>query len=458
MKIDTQSVDALNSTLSVLIEKADYEADFKNELKKYAGKVQMKGFRKGKTPISTLKKMYGVQVLADVINNKLQEAVSSHITDNKLNILGQPIPTEGQEQISFDVNTLKDYDFKFDIGLAPEFDLNGVSESDTYDINDVQLDDTIVNEEIEHITKRMGTQEDVDGQVEEKDILTIQAEELDGDNPKENGWATEFTVMVDTMSDEYKEAILKLSKDDSFNFDIYALEANKTEDYVKKYLLNSEEEADREIGKDFTGKIAGIKRLKAAEFNQELFDKYFGEGEVSSEDDAKAKIKENIQKHYDNQATQIMYREIMDKMIEDTQMTFPESFLKRWLKTADEKNTDEKIEEDFEGFLSNLKWTLIKSKLAEKFDVKVEGEDVYAAMEKKVRGYFGQYGMDDQYMGQIMKNMMENREEVNKTYEEVLAERIFGKIGDTVARNKKAISLKDFNEMVKELNAKQQSA
>jgi len=148
----------------------------------------------------------------------------------------------------------------------------------------------------------------------------------------------------------------------------------------------------------------------------------------------------------------------MDKLIADTTVDLPADFLKRWVTETNEEASAEDIEKDFDGFLKNLKWTLIKGKLSSMFEVKVEGEEVYAAMEQKVRGYFGQYGMDDSYMGQIMQNMMQNREEVNKTYEELQAEKIFSKIGETVKQKKKAISLDAFNDMVKELNAKQGAA
>jgi len=462
MKIDMQSVDNLNATLTINIEKADYQDKFKSELKKYAGKAQLKGFRKGKTPLGVIKKMYGQSVLAEVINTTLQESLSGYLTDNKVDILGQPLPSEDQTgNMDFDVNNMKDFEFKFDLGLSPEFELKGVAESDTHEIHDIQLDDELIEEEIDHIKKRLGTQEEVtEGKIEGKDILTIQAEELDGTDVKKDGWATEFTVMVDTTADEYKDALVKLSTGDTFTFDPYTLENDKTEEYVHKYILNIKEEEDkeREIGKQFKGTISKVQRLVEANFDQELFDKYFPEGDVKSEEEARKKIADNIQKHYDEQAKQIMYRNIMDSLVNDTTLDLPEAFLKRWIKENNQEASEEDIEKDFEPFLTNLKWTLIKGKLSKQFDVEVKSEEVYAAMEQKVKGYFGQYGMDDSYMGQIMQNMMQNREEVNKTYEELQAGKIFAKVGETVKQKKKKISVKEFNELVKELNAKQQAA
>ena len=462
MNIEKQSIDNLNATITINISKEDYQEKFKSELKKVAGKSTMKGFRKGKTPQSVIKKMYGKSVLAEVVNETLQKALSGYLDEEKLDILGQPIPSDDQTgDMNFDVNNLEDYSFKFDIGLAPEIDIQGVSESDTYDIYKIDIDDKVIDEELENAQKRLGEQEHPDGEVIANDILKIQAEELDGDSVKENGWASEFSVLVDSLTEEYNKEVLKLSKGDSFTFDVYKLEKEKGDDYVKKYLLNvpkvEEGEEEPVIGNMFTGKIIDIARLKVAELNQEFFDKYFGKDEVKSEEEARAKVEEYIGTHYHNQALQVMYRNIMDTLVAETKVELPAEFLRKWLKMTNEKLTDEEIEKDFDGFLDNMKWTLIKSNLAKKFEIEVSPEDIREAMANKVRNYFGQYGMDESYVNEILGKMLQNQEEVNKTYEELQAGKLFTKIGETVQHNETKISLEDFNEKVKEINEKQQA-
>ena len=464
MNIDKQAVDALNATITINITKDDYKSKFKSELAKYAAKAQIKGFRKGKTPLSVIKKMYGKSVLADVVNEQLQTALSGYLKDEKLDILGQPIPSDDQQgDLDFNVNDLQDYEFKFDIGVAPEVDVLGVSESDSYDIDKIVIDDKTIDEELDNAKKRLGEQTHPDGAVLAGDIIKIQADELDGDSPKENGWASEFSVLVDSLTEEYNEAVLKLSKDDTFTFNVNNLEKDKGEDYVKKYLLNvpKTEEGEEEpvIGEMFSGKIVDIARLQKAEMNQEFYDKYFGEGVVSSEDEARAKVSEFVGEHYQNQALQLMYRNIMDKLVADTQVELPAVFLKKWLKMTNENLSDEEIDKDFNGFLDNMKWTLIKSELAKKFEIEVSPEDIREAMTEKVRNYFGQYGqqMDDEMLAGIMPKMFENQEEVNKTYEELQAGRVFKKIGETIKQKEVEISLDDFNAKVKAVNEKQQA-
>jgi trigger factor len=461
MNIEKQSVDNLNATITINITKEDYQDKFKSELKKVAGKATMKGFRKGKTPDSVVKKMYGKSVLAEVVNETLQKALSNYLEEQKLDILGQPIPADDQDgDLAFDVNNLEDYSFKFDIGLSPEIDIQGVSESDTYEIYKIDVNDKVIDEELENARKRLGEQEHPEGAIIANDILKVQADELEDDKPKKDGWASEFSVIVDSLTEEYSKEVLTLSKDDSFTFDVYKLEKDKGDDYVKKYLLNvpkvEEGEEEPVIGNMFTGKIVDISRVKIAELNQDFYDKYFGKDEIKTDEEARTKIEEYVGKHYHNQALQVMYRDIMDKLVADTMVELPEEFLRKWLKMTNEKLTDEEIDKDFDGFLDNMKWTLIKGRLAKQFEVEVSQEEIKESMASKVRSYFGQYGMDESYVNEILGKMLQNQEEVNKAYEELQAGKLFTKIGEIVKHKEMKISLEKFNEEVRSINDKQQ--
>jgi trigger factor len=464
MNIEKKSVDNLNATISINISKDDYQSKFKSELSKTAAKAQMKGFRKGKTPLSVVKKMYGKSILAEVVNNTLQTALSEYLKSEELDILGQPIPSDDQEgDLDFDVNNLIDYEFKFDVGIAPKVEVLGVSDKDTYKIDKITIADKTIDEEIENALKRHGEQSHPDGEVLAGDIIKIQAEELDGKKPKENGWATEFSVLVDSLTSKYNKKVLKMSKGDSFSFDVNELEKDKGEDYIRKYLLNvpKTEEGEEEpvIGNMFTGKIIDIARLVKAEMNQEFYDKNFGQGTVSSEKEAREKVEEGLSAHYQNQALQLMYRDIMDKLVADTKVELPEAFLRKWLQMTNENLSDEDLDREFPSFLDNMKWTLIKSELAKKFEIEVTPEDIREAMTAKVRNYFGQYGqqMDDAMLNEVMGKMFQNQEEVNKTYEELQAGRVFKKIGETIKQKEVKISIDDFNAKVKAVNEKQRA-
>jgi trigger factor len=200
MKIQKKDIDQLNTTLSIEIEKEDYLKKFNDELKNYKGKASLKGFRKGKTPLGFIKKMFGKGILADAVNESLQKGLFDYIKDQDLNVLGDPLPSESQEMIDFDVNNLGSFTFDFDLGLSPDITVKGAASTDSYTHYDITLTDEIVNEEIEVARKRQGSQEEVAEDIKEKDILKIQAIELENGLPKEGGHETDFTLMTDLIA------------------------------------------------------------------------------------------------------------------------------------------------------------------------------------------------------------------------------------------------------------------
>jgi len=453
MKVNFEKQDNLTALLEFELEKSDYEKEYLQELKKYQAKAALKGFRKGKTPMAFIKKMYGKSVLAEQINKKLQESLYNYLQEEKIDILGDPLPNKEQEQIEFDAKELRNFKFKFDLGLSPEFEVDGVSTGDSYSKNLVSISDEMIDEEINAYRKQLGESKETEEKIEDKDLVKLQAEEA-GSGVLENGWACEFTVSVEFLNDDIKEKIIGLKKDDSIEFDIYNLEKDKDEEYVKKYLLQvPEEEADREIGKDFVGKIVEVKRLELAEINKEFFDKLYGEGEVGTEEELRAKIKENIYGFYNKQSTSLMYRDIMQVLVEKNTMDLPDPFLKRWLKETNEGMDDEKLEGEYDSFQENLKWTLIKGKLAKRFGVEVKPEEIKGFLTEKVKGYFGSYGqVDAQYIDTMVNQLTEDRTQVQNAYNEIEADKLFAEIEKNITVAETTIDADAFKELVQEAN------
>lgn len=452
MKVVRNDIDALNASLSITIEKADYEPKFKEELNNYKSKTHLRGFRKGKTPASTIKRMYGKSILAETINNLLQNTLTDYLKNEKLEYLGQPLPSEDQKDIDFNLQETSDYEFLFDIGLAPSFEVTGASGEDVIERYQIEIPDDVVLEELDIARKRLGTENNPEDSIEQDDILTIHAVELEGENNKEGGWQTSFTVLVNQLADEnMKKKVLSLKKGDAFDFNIFTLEKNQDEKYVRKYLLNMEEDDVTEVGQDFRGTINKISRIEPAELNQEFFDKHFGEGAVKTEDEAKAKIKERISEYYQQQAKSFMYRDIMDSLLDKNQFDLPDQFLKRWLKANNEEATDEVIDHEYDAFAKNLKWNLIRSKLEKNFAVEVQPEDIKEAFKNQIRSYFGGNAVDIDLDG-MAERLMKNNEQFSKVYEEVMAEKLFEAIENEMKIEEKPIPLDEFTELVKKLN------
>lgn len=456
MKISRQDHDDLNATITMVVEKDDYASKFKEELRKYKGKAHLKGFRRGKTPLSAIKKMYGKPLLAELINKEIDEQLSGFLKDENINILGSPIPAKDQEMVDFNLNELEDYTFSFDIGIAPNIDVLGVASSDSYSQYKVEVDDKIIDDEMDMRRKRLGINEDVEDKIQKDDILTIKAYELDNEKRKDKGWETGFTILVDRVGDEdVKELLLKSTVNDSFNFNIYKIEKDSSEEHVKKYLLNLDAEEEKEIGENFEGIIEKVSRRKEAELNQDFFEKAFPGEDIKSESEARDKIKEHISSFYAEQTKSVMYRDIMDSMMDKNSVTIPEEFLKRWLLMTNKQVTEQNVQDEFEPFTKNLQWNLIKTSLVKKYNLVVEPEELRAFVKKKISGYMQQYGGAGMDLDPLVDQMLSNQESVEKEYSEIEAEKLFEEISKQVTIEDKPISIDDFREVVNELNEKQ---
>lgn len=456
-----KDIDNLNAELTVTIPREDIAPEIKSELKKIQQKATIKGFRKGKTPINFVKKMYGDSILVDVVNKTIEAELSKHIKEAELNLLGQPIPTENQELADLSINGKEDLVFKFDLGIAPKIDVQGVGSDTVMQKYAVEVPDAMIDEDLEAGRKRVGERKEVEDNIQEGDSITINADEMDGDALKLDGWASTFTVLYNDIGDEkLKEALATKKVGDTFEFNIRTIESGEQSDeHIRKYLLNvTEEDVDVEIGDNFKGTIQTVHRVMPAEMNQDFFDKYFGKDEVKSEEEARDFIRKDIASHYDRQATSLMYRDIQDMLFEKNDIELPNEFLKRWLMISSEDNTAEIIEKGYDGFAKNLKFTLMRSELAKKYDVEVKYEDIAAKMKQNVMSMYGQYIQDASMLDMFVKRMMEDNQQVEKVAEELLSERVFAKIAEDITVEEKTVTKEEFEKIIEEARAAMQAA
>lgn len=445
----------LTKSIAVTVEEQDYSSKFEGELKKYQKKAQVKGFRAGKTPASVIKKMYGKSILLEVINELLQTNLNDYIQEEKLNILGQPIPDESQEVFDLDIKDLKDYTFTFEVGISPEIEVIGVSQGDTYRSYEVQIDEKLVVEDLDRRKNRFGKTVEQESDIKSKDILTIEAKELEGSDIKAKGWETAFTIIVESIADEdLSKEVLSKKLNDEFDFDIYTLEKNATESHVRKYLLNLDEEEEKEIGHMFRGKITKVSRLLPAALDKEFFEQAFPDKDIDSEESAKDAIRKEIQTYFAGNQEALAYREIMEGIVEKNDFELPDGFLKRWLQSSNPEVSKEDLEAEYEAFAKNLRWTLIKSNLAKKFDINVNMEDVRNGVRQKIEGYLGQYGGMGMDVEPMIDRFLENREQVEKEYEEIFATRVLKAVSEEVTLVPEKVSQEKFGEIIKEINEK----
>ncbi len=449
-KVVREDKENLSAELTMTITKDDYTPKLDSEMKKHRKKAQMKGFRKGKVPMGVIKKMYGQSLLVEVVNDTIQKEITKYLTDENIEILGQPLPSDDQEQFEFDINNLRDFVFKFDIGKAPEFELQGLSADDGFDRYAVEVPASMLDKEMEQAMKKFGERESVEGKIIENDVITLNAEELEDDAIKLGGWASTFNILIDQIeSEDLKKEILTKSTGDKIKFNIHQLEKNSTEESVRKYLLNvSEADADVVIGEEFEATIGEIQRIALAELNQEFFDKAFGEGNVKSEEEARAKFEAEIAKYYDKQAESLLFRDFQDYLLEKNVIELPNTFLKRWIKASNENATDDVIDKEYENFSKNLQWSLIKGKIVKQFDLSVSEEEIFEGFKERVRGYFQGYG-DELIILNTANRLMEDQKQVDQLYQELMSDKLFESVRGVVKINDKKITAEEFDVVIK---------
>jgi len=452
-KVVREDIDNLNLTLTVSLEPKDYEEKFLAELKKYRKEGSLKGFRKGKAPFSVLKKMFGKPVLAEVVNKQLNEAIFDFLKEKEVEYLGQPIPVEDHEDQEFDPRNLETYSFKFDLGLEPAFEVEGLG--DTYEKLEVKIDDDFVNSELERAAKTFGEREQVSDDIVSGDLLAFTAEELEKGKVKEGGLEKEFTVQVEDLEDKIKKQVLKKKAGDLFKADLFKLEKNLTEKQVLQYFLGLKEDEEYTGEKEFQLTITAVTRIKPAELNKELFDKYFGPDVVSTVEEAKESLQKEFGKYYNGQAEALLFRDFQKTLMEKNQMELPDAFLKRWLGFANEDVNEDTIEKDYPNFAENLKWTLIRSKLAKKYDIQVSEEEVKQELINKAQQMIQMYGnqigagMD---MGGLLEglvgNMAKDEKEVRAASDKVVDDKVYEYLEKDMTIQAKEVSMDDMKEIL----------
>lgn len=454
-KVVREDIDNLNAVLTVTVDKASYEPKFIEELKNYKNKAQMKGFRKGKTPTSFIKKIYGKSILAEIVQNMLQEELGKFFQEDETNYLGQPIPNDNSEAVNFDPRDLSDYEFKFDVGFVPEFELIGMESIKSFEKYVVEIPDNMVDEEIDRIQKQKGERIDAEDTIIENDMISMTMKELDGDEIKEGGWESTFSILVSRIANEdLKKEILTKKKGDKVRVNPHDLE-DADETHIRKYILNmTEDDTDVIVGDSFEAIINSVNRVVPSELNQEFFDGYLGAGKVSSEAEFREEVRKDVGAYHSGESDGLLFRAMRKDLIANNkeQLALPDEFLKKWLVASSEQNTPELVDRDYDRFSDNLRWSLISTKLTDQFEIKLEEADIRNHLAKKISSYMGGYfGGNEEMMNNMVDRLLQDREQLTKASEELVDERVFQSLKSNFAITDRSITLEDFKEVLEKV-------
>ena len=445
--------DDLNVTLTLNLSKEDYAPTFNSKLKEYGKNANLKGFRKGQVPVSVVRKMFGKNALVDIINEIIGKEIAEYLEKADFDILGQPLPVD-HKKLSLNTKELQDYSFKFDLGLVPEFEVKGL-DSNAFNWHDTSIPDSMIEDDLKDALKRLGKQGPTEEEIQEGDVIKLSAVELSGPLPKDGGLTPEFSVSFDELVEDLVETVVTKKTGDTFRFDITKLAKDKDKAFIEKYFLGINEDAAEpvEYGNDFEGTITEVTRLTPATLNQEFFDGYFGPGNVTTEEEAKEKLKTNIKRYYDNQADGILFGVIVEQLKAENQLNLPEAFLERWIEHSRNLPEGKTAKEAVAEMRESLQWSIIRDKLAKKFDIKVEEAEIKQAIRSQILSYFG--GQD--YGGMVdnmVEKMSQDEQQVNNAYNQVLAEKLFRELKEAVTINAVPTTTDELEEIIKAERAK----
>ena len=450
MNILRTDIDAVNALLTIQVSEADYAGNYQKALKQFRKKANFPGFRPGMAPMSMVTKMYGRGVKADEINKLLQNELYKYINENKLDVLGEPLPNEEDEKREMDFAVDKDFEFKFDIALAPEFELS-INKKDSINVYDIEVTDEMIEAQVNNYADRFGSQEEVEAAQDAKDMLKGTLYQLNEEGKVvEGGVMVEDAVMASQyMADDEQKALFADAKKNSVIVFNPRKAYNNDAEIASMLKLTKEQAA--EVNYDLQFEIKSIVHFTRATLDKALFDKVYPNANIETIEDFRVKVAQGIKQSY-NDDTEYKFgldaRAAMVKKMD--KLTFPEATLKRWYKLTDDKLTDEQVEQNFPEMMQDLKWYIFRGKVVKENDLKVEKEDIDAYARKMTRIQFAQYGMTDipdELLDNYASGMLKKQETVQRIAENVLDDKAYAVIKSKVKTVDTPISVADFNKL-----------
>lgn len=449
MNISLENVDKVSALLTLKLEKADYQEKVEKTLKAYRKQANIPGFRKGMVPMSLVKKQFGKAVLAEEVDKLMQEKINEYIRENKVNMLGMPLPNEEKMQ-PIDFDTQEEFEFVFDIALAPEFEAE-ISNADTISYYTIEVSDELVEQQVKMYAQR-GAKYDKVESYEDKDMVKGLLAELDENgNTKEGGIQVEGAVMMPTyMKNDDQKAIFNGAKvNDVLVFNPAAAFDNNEAELSSLLKIAKEEVAN--VKGNFSYQVEEITRMVPAELNQELFDNVFGEGAVHSEEEFRGKIKDGIAKQFESDSNYKFLIDVREYLVNKIgKLEFPDALLKRIMLLNNQEKGEAFVAENYDKSIEELTWHLIKEKLLLTNDIKVEQEDVLNMAKESTRVQFAQYGMlniPEEVLDNYAKEMLKKQETVEGLVNRAAESKLAAALKDKATLDHKTVSMEEFNKM-----------
>ena len=437
MKIEQNKIDDLNIELMLSIGKDDYAEKRRKKLNEHKRTAELKGFRKGMAPMSFIEKIYGQSCLVDAVNDLISESLNGFIKENDLKVIGEPLPAEGQENVEW--KNGNDFEFKFDIALAPKVDFE-LGKDDVIPYYNIEITDVAKSEMKENLLKQYGSLEDGET-AKAEDFIIVDFEQ--GETRIEGTY-----VALRNVSEAVRPSFIGLKPGDSIDVNVNDAFTNE-EDRAAMLKVKKEELASLDPVYRMT--VKNVKTFVPAPLTQETFDKIFGEGSVKSEEEFDARIAERLAAEYSQESDFRFSKDARNYLVKKAGISLPEKFLKRWIYVAnDGKFTMEDIEKEFDLFLDDYRWQMVRNYLMEKYSVKIEEADLMASAKGLAAYQFAMYGINnvpDDQLESYARTILSQEKDGRRVLEQVEDSKTVAAVKDAVTVKPESISVEKFREL-----------
>ena len=447
MNISQEKKDNLNAVIKININAEDYQARVDKAIKDQAKKAAIPGFRKGMVPASHIKRMYGKSILVDEINNLLSDTLNNYLNEQQLEVLGQPLPQVDNEK-AYNWDFTDNFEFNYEVGLAPEFTVD-LSAADKLPNYKIKVDDETLASRIKNLRRSYGKMTNPDVSADD-DVLYAELKQLSPDGSVfEDGISNITSVRLDQITDEAtKSTLIGLKKDDVVEIDLQQAFNNDAAKVAGLLKIDEAEAAD--LKSKFQLTVKNVNRLEESDLDQAFFDKIFGEGTVTTEEEFRAKITEELESMMVQDADNKLQAEMYNYVLNKINFELPDEFLKRWLKATNEKLSEEELTGGYDDFAKNLKWTLIGNKIVRDNDIKIEYNDVLDLAKQRIDAQFRMYSpqpIDDEQLNQYAVQFLQDKENANRIFEEAKSLKVFQYLKGVVTLEEKEITFDEFSKL-----------
>ena len=440
MEITLDKINKTEGLIKVILKEDDYQPGVKQKIKEYSKTANIKGFRPGKVPTGMIQKLYGKSILLEEINKLLSDRLNSFLRESDLQFLGEPMPEEASFE-DIEIGAQKDYEFKYKVGFAEDFDLK-IDDKLKAEKHTIKIDDKVIDETIENLQRQFGEVENAE--------KSVAGDTVYGDiRSKDGSIEKEISIDLNEAEKASQKKLTGVKVGDEVELDPKKLYQNSHK--LHHQLDISHEEFDALKGK-LTFTVKGISHTKLAEINQDLFDKTFGEGNIKSEAEFRDKIKESVSVNFKNEEEQYFDYKLKELLTEKAKINIPDEFLKEWLLKTNDQITPEILQDEYETYAKELRWSLVRNKIIKAQDIKVENDEVVNEAKNLIKQQFGQAGlmgqMEDQ-MDMFAQNYLqaENGDNYMKVYNQVQNQKVLSYLKDAITVKEKKVSMDEFRKL-----------